>query len=154
MEVLRRAAASRPWLGVVVTERQLLVDIAEGYDVLVLGADKWAQVVDVTFYDDAAHRDAAVAALPHLAVAPRLGFPVPGHDVTLLPVDMHHVSATAARRGLRSFLAPEAQAFDEETGAWSDPARYDAWAAGTATARLTQPGADASPPGTPRSSSP
>lgn len=129
--VLERAAAGRPELGVIVTDRQLLAEIAEGYDVIVLGADKWAQVVDVAFYEDEAHRDAAVAALPHLAVAPRQGLPVPVGDVTVLPVELHHVSATAARLGERSLFAPEAVAFDDATGAWSDPARYDAWLAQT-----------------------
>jgi nicotinic acid mononucleotide adenylyltransferase len=47
--VLRVVAADRPWLGVVVTDAQLLADIGEGYDVLVLGADKWAQVLDPSF---------------------------------------------------------------------------------------------------------
>ncbi len=127
VSVLEHAASTRPWLGVVVTDRQLLVDIAAGYEVLVLGADKWAQVVDASFYADEAARDAAVAALPHLAVAPRLDHPLPAGDVTVLGVELHHVSATAARGGDRSLFAPEARAFDDETGAWSDPARYDRW---------------------------
>lgn len=129
VEVLHRAAATRPWLRVVITDRQLLADIAAGYDVLVLGADKWSQVVDPSFYEDEPHRDAAVAALPHLAVVPRQGFPLPAGDATVLDLDLHHVSATAARRGERSFLSAEARAFDDETGAWSDQARYDAWVA-------------------------
>src|SRR3954449_7981450 len=52
--ILERVAATRPWLGVVVTEAQLLADIATGYDVLVLGADKWAQIHDVAFYSGSA----------------------------------------------------------------------------------------------------
>src|SRR5689334_4417189 len=50
LAVLHHAAGTRSWLGVVVTEAQLLVDIAEGYDVLVMGADKWAQVNDTQYY--------------------------------------------------------------------------------------------------------
>ena len=35
----------------VVTDRVHLADIAAGYDALVLGADKWAQVLDPAFYE-------------------------------------------------------------------------------------------------------
>ena len=114
-EVLRQVAERRPWLGVTVTTHRLLADIAEGYDVLVLGADKWAQVVDPAFYDDEAHRDACLARLPRLALAPRLGLPVPGH-ATLLPVDADHVSSTAARGGDHHLMLPEALACGLWTG--------------------------------------
>src|SRR4051812_26092062 len=70
--VLRAAAASRPWLGVRVTDDQLIADIAAGYDVVIMGADKWAQVDDPAFYGGSTDaRDAAVARLPVVAVAPR-----------------------------------------------------------------------------------
>ena len=60
---IERAAASRPWLGVVVLDASLVADIASGYDAVVMGADKWAQVVDAAWYgDDPAARDAALAA--------------------------------------------------------------------------------------------
>ncbi len=75
-------AAAGGWLGLAVTDHQLLVDVARGYDVLVLGADKWAQVLDPTFYrGSTVARDAAVAALPAIAVAPR-----PGHEHVDLPL--------------------------------------------------------------------
>ena len=125
--VLERAAASRPWLGVVVTDHQLLVDIAAGYDVLVMGADKWAQVCDVAFYGSEAERDAALARLPPLAVAPRPPFPLPDGVVLHLAPELTPVSSTAARAGSRGWMAAEAAAFDAETGAWSDPDRYDDW---------------------------
>src|SRR5262245_66145334 len=48
--VLESVAASRPWLGVVVTDARLIADIAAGYDAVVLGADKWAQVLDPAWY--------------------------------------------------------------------------------------------------------
>ena len=41
---IERAAASRPWLGVVVLDASLVAEIAVGYDAVVMGADKWAQV--------------------------------------------------------------------------------------------------------------
>jgi nicotinic acid mononucleotide adenylyltransferase len=125
--VLREVAATRPWLGVAVLEAQLIVDAAEGYDAVVMGADKWRQVTDPTWYGrDAAARDAAVARLPRVLVAARAGDRPDG--VELLAVDDAHgeVSATAiraGRTGARSWMLPEAAAFDARTGAWSDPAR-------------------------------
>ena len=47
---LERIAAERPELGVVVTDAQLIADVAAGYDVVVMGADKWAQVNDPAWY--------------------------------------------------------------------------------------------------------
>jgi phosphopantetheine adenylyltransferase len=105
--VLRTVASSRPWLSVVVTEHRLLADIAEGYDVLVLGADKWAQVIDVAYYDDVAHRDDCLARLPHLAVAPRASGPVP-EGCTVLEVGADHVSSSAARAGAVELMLAEA----------------------------------------------
>ena len=39
----------------------------------------------------------------------------------------HDVSSTGARSGRREWMAPEALAFDDQSGAWTDPNRYDAW---------------------------
>lgn len=90
-----------------ITSERLLVDIAAGYDVLVLGADKWAQVVDPRFYGaSSAARDEAVAALPTtLACAPRPGFDVPrstsDRRVVVLDLDrsLGEVSSSAIRAG-------------------------------------------------------
>jgi len=126
LAVLRAAATSRPWLGVVVTDHQLIADVAAGYDVVIMGADKWAQVVDPAFYRGSeAARDAAVARLPTVAVAARPPFDVPA-EVVILDVS-HEASSTAVRDGRTDWMAPEAAEFDERTGAWSDPERYDAW---------------------------
>jgi hypothetical protein len=132
--VLREVAASRPWLGVVVTEARLIAEVAAGYDVVVVGADKWRQIVDPAWYgDDPAARDRAVAALPRTLVVPRAGDrPSPDElpaGVELLEVDAAHdpVSASAVRAGhpaAADWMAPEAAAFDARTGAWTDPARY------------------------------
>jgi hypothetical protein len=129
LRVLREEAeASGGWLGVEVTEHRLLVDIARGYDVLVMGADKWAQVNDPQYYggSDAA-RDAALAALPELAIAPRPPVPVP--PVHALELDGNHerVSSSAVRAGAHEWMSPAAAAFDRRTGAWSDPDRYERW---------------------------
>jgi nicotinate-nucleotide adenylyltransferase len=132
MALLGRMAARHPHLGVVLSPARLLVDIAEGADAVVLGADKWAQVVDPSWYDDdPGARDAAVARLPLVLVAPRppvpLPAPVPDRIVILdLPPQHLEVSSTAARAGRREWMAEEAAAFDAETGAWSRPADYRA----------------------------
>ena len=124
--VLRAAAASRPWLGVVVTDHQLIAEVAEGYDVVVMGADKWAQILDPAFYSGSIEaRDTAVARLPTVVIAPRPPFDVPGGAVVLNV--SHEASSTAVRDGRTDWMAPEAAEFDRVSGAWSDPERYDAW---------------------------
>jgi hypothetical protein len=146
LAVLGAVAAGRPWLGVRVTDVQLIADMVEGYDVVIVGADKWAQINDPSWYGGgaAAARDAAVARLPRLLIAPRAG-PAAGPSgagddavaiapkagVERLEIAAEHlpVSSTAARAGRREWMAPEAAAFDVETGAWSDGRRYDAWRA-------------------------
>ena len=110
LSMLGAVAANRPWLCVAVTDQLHLADIAEGYDVLVLGADKWAQVVDVAFYESELDRDRAVARLPKLAVAPRHDFPTPDGCV-VLDVDLSQVSSTEARAGRTDLVLPEARPY-------------------------------------------
>jgi hypothetical protein len=124
VSVLESVAATRPWLGVRVTDDRLLADIARGYDVLVVGADKWAQVNDVAWYSSVEARDDAVRSLPRVLVVPRPGFSVDGAEVLELDDDHGHVSSTSARDGRTDLMLAEAAAFDAETGAWSDPDRY------------------------------
>jgi len=96
----QRAVASRPWASVRTTTDQLLVDIARGYDVVVMGADKWAQIHDVAFYGgDSLVRDAAVAALPTVAIAPRGDVAIPAQYELRVPAWVAEVSATAVRNG-------------------------------------------------------
>ena len=81
------AAGDRPWLRVVVIDARLIADIADGYDAVVMGADKWAQVVDPAWYgDDPTERDRALARLPRVAVAPRHGHPIAEHPLPGGPV--------------------------------------------------------------------
>jgi hypothetical protein len=128
VEVLRAAAATRPWLGVVVTDDQLVADVAAGYDVVVVGADKWAQVCDPTYYGGSAEACAeAIARLPEVALAPRPPFDVPPGVIELNVT--HEASSTAVRDGRHEWMAPEAAEFDTRTGAWSDADRYDRWLA-------------------------
>jgi nicotinic acid mononucleotide adenylyltransferase len=130
LEVLESVAATRPWLGVQVVDAQLVVDLAAGYDVVVMGADKWAQVFDPGWYGGSeAARDLAVARLPRLAVVARPGVPLPEAEAlggVLLVVDDQHadVSSSAARAGRTDWMLPEALEFDARTGAWTDEARY------------------------------
>jgi len=107
VEAIRRAAGTRPWLGVVVVDEQLVAEIAQGYQVVVMGADKWAQVNDATWYDgDAARRDRALERLPRVAVAPRGGIEVPRHLLLDVPGHLAEVSATEVRRGRSEWAAP------------------------------------------------
>src|SRR4051812_17613595 len=99
--VLDAIAATRPWMRAAVTDHRLIADIARDYDVVVLGADKWCQVADARWYgDDPDRRDAAVAALPRIALAPRAGAPtaavnVPSGTVVLeVPAHLLVVSAS------------------------------------------------------------
>jgi nicotinic acid mononucleotide adenylyltransferase len=125
--VLEAVARNRPWLGVRVTDDRLLVDIARGYDALIMGADKWAQVRDPVWYVSVAARDDALTRLPPLVlVVPRPGYDVEGAEVLQLDDDHGAVSSSAARDGASHLMLPEAVAFDAQTGAWSDPDRYQA----------------------------
>jgi len=130
IEVLRRVAANRRHLGVRLTSDQLLADIAAGAAAVVLGADKWAQVVDPVWYGGSrVARDEAAARLPLALVAPRPPFPQPApvpERVQPLSIsdELFEVSSTAVRAGRREWMAAEAAEFDERTGAWSDPQRY------------------------------
>lgn len=114
LAVLDAVAATRPWLGVAVREERLIAELAEGYDAVVLGADKWRQVLDPAWYGGSGpRRDAAVRGLPLVLVAPRgddelidaSGAAAPGAvggpRVVVLDLDPahRHVSATAVRAG-------------------------------------------------------
>jgi nicotinic acid mononucleotide adenylyltransferase len=93
-------------VGVRATSHRLLVDVAQGYDVLVLGADKWDQIRDAAWYDSPAARDDALARLPELLVVPRHGHPVPP-GVSILQIDPAHaeVSSTKVREGRHDWRA-------------------------------------------------
>lgn len=101
---IEQAAATRPWLGAVVTDHQLIVDIARGYDACLVGADKWHQLHDPAFYGGSAvARDAAMARLPPLAVALRAGVEAPPDDAGIVVIELEphlaEVSSTAVRAG-------------------------------------------------------
>ena len=126
--VLEASVADIDGLEVAVTDCQLLVDIAQGYDVVVMGADKWAQVLDPAFYDNSAEaRDQAVASLMQLelAIAPRPPFEVPSGAELDVAAELASVSSSGTRQGRLEWMTAAARAFDDATGAWSDPDLYD-----------------------------
>jgi nicotinic acid mononucleotide adenylyltransferase len=126
--VLERIAASRPWLGVRTTDARLLADVADGYDVLIVGGDKWAQLVDPAWYGGSElARDEAVRRIRRLVVARRGDHAVTGCEVLELADEHLGISATGARGGRTDWMAPEAAEFDARTGAWTDRARYRRW---------------------------
>jgi len=125
LAVLGHLAATRPWLGVTRSDDRLLVDLACGYDVLVLGADKLAQLLDPTWYGSVAARDAAIARLPTVAVAPRAGSPLPdpappGLRLVVLDTDPAHlvVSASGVRDGRIEWVPGEVGELVRRSGAW------------------------------------
>jgi hypothetical protein len=128
--VLQKVAASRPWLGIKLTESRLISELAAGYDAVIMGSDKWLQVLDPVWYGGSPERrDQAVASLPRVLLVLRTGArlgPTPSQNVMLLEVHEDHsgVSSTLVRAGRVEWMAPEAADFDRRTGAWSDPARY------------------------------
>jgi nicotinic acid mononucleotide adenylyltransferase len=106
---IEAAAAQRPWLRAGVTTHRLIADIAAGYDACVVGADKWHQLHDVAFYGSVDARDAALARLPQLVVAPRQGVALPPASAGLLVLAVdpgfHEVSSTAVRAGREEWRA-------------------------------------------------
>ena len=128
--VLDEVAAQIDWLEISLTDAQLLSDIADGFDVIVMGADKWQQIHDPVFYgNDPTRRDASLAALPAVAIAARPPHDSPAELVLDLPDWVGTVSSTQARTTDPALMALEAARFDAETGAGTDPARYEAWLA-------------------------
>ena len=124
ISVLEASVADIEGVEVVVTDQQLLVDIAQGYNVVVMGADKWAQVQDPAFYGGSVEaRDRAVEALLELdpAIAPRPPLEVPAGAALNIGPGMAAVSSSGARQGRLEWMTPAARAFDDATGAWSDP---------------------------------
>jgi nicotinic acid mononucleotide adenylyltransferase len=115
LSALAEVAAGHVWLAVRATRGGLLASLAAGYDALVLGADKWAQLLDPAWYAGSVERrDQALASLPRLLVAPRAGFALdprsfealPAGAVILnLPHSLAEVSSSAVRAGRKDWEA-------------------------------------------------
>ena len=119
LEVLGAIAERVGWLGVTVTDDQLLADIAAGYDVVVMGADKWHQIHELEFYDGSPERrDAAIDRLGLVAVVPRGGLEVPPEVRLHIDPAYDSVSSTLARQGHHDLMAPEALRHIEARGSW------------------------------------
>lgn len=139
IEVLADSVIGEPGLEAAVTDRRLVAEIAEGYDLLVLGADKWHQILEPQWYESGEQgRDAALQSLPEVVVFHRHGEPDPddgrpaGVDVKLIVIehddDRHHqVSSTRARDGDLHFMTRAARQFAHRTGAWVDIQAYNHW---------------------------
>ncbi len=126
LAVVTESVAHLDWLDVIATDHQLLVDIAEGHHVLILGADKWEQINDPVWYSNSAsERDEAIARLPELAIAPRPPIAVPEQHLLVVHEAFHDVSSTRARDGATDLMTEAARAFALDTGAWVDIPRYD-----------------------------
>ncbi len=109
-ELLTEVVAGVEWLDVQLTQHQLLTDIADGFDLVVMGADKWEQINEIKWYgNDPAARDRAIASLPELAVAPRPPHSTPASHVLDFS-EMGLVSSTAARAGAHHLMLPQARA--------------------------------------------
>jgi hypothetical protein len=123
VEAIQRARHSRPWLGLLVTELQLVSDIAEGYDLVIVGADKWAQLHDPSFHPSPAHHAGALEKLPTPVIVPRSPHPVPDEHRLDVPEHLTLMSSSGVREGRVEWMAPEAIEVAEETGAWPLPHR-------------------------------
>ena len=120
--LLDAIAESRPWLNIVVNQGGLISDIAAGYDAVVIGADKWGQVVDPAWYGGSvAARDEALRRLPRVLLAPRDGVVPEGlpADALVLDLPSEHgsISSTGARDGRTDWIASEVARL------WNPPAR-------------------------------
>ena len=121
--VLQEVAADHPWLTIDVTDDRLVVDLADGYDVVVMGADKWHQLHDVAFYrpnhrgvgmDATTSMEQALKRLPTCAVAPRGGLDVPTELALPVPGWVARQSSTDALAG-ESWMALSAA---RQAGLW------------------------------------
>jgi len=118
--VIEASIAHALWLNLVVTDSQLIVDIAHGYDAVLMGADKFEQIQDIGFYADEAARDAAIAALPQIVGPNRPGSaPLPESAVVLsLPTKLQAVSSSEARNGRSEWMTPPARKTAEAQNIW------------------------------------
>lgn len=125
IHVLEQVALAYDWLDIQVTDQQLFADIAEGFHTVIMGADKWAQIQNIRWYQSEQEKAAAFNRLPAVAVAPRPPIEVP--EGLLLEVDDANasVSSTAARGGATHLMLPAALTFANHSGAWINPAQYE-----------------------------
>lgn len=118
--VIEASIGHLSWLSLVITDKQLIVDIADGYDAVLMGADKYHQIRQPKYYADEAERDAAMAALPLVVGPNRPGAP-PLPDTALvlaLPPKLEVVSSSGARTDHPQWMTPPARKTAEANGIW------------------------------------
>lgn len=104
LKAIATLVKSYPRLGLVYSDRQLIVDMSEGYEYVILGSDKYHQLHDQRYYESRKALLAGLARLPTLVIAPR-GESAPPNTISLdLSSDLSTVSSTLARAGNRSLL--------------------------------------------------
>ncbi|MFV1989223.1 MAG: hypothetical protein ACC652_00605 [Acidimicrobiales bacterium] len=104
-ETLRLALRDYPQFRVTVTRHQLISDIAQGYDLVIVGADKWQQMQDIRYYNfDSDERDASLAQLPEIAIVPRSGLGVPSSLAMGIDDAYRDVSSSDVRAGNLQWL--------------------------------------------------
>ena len=118
--VIEASIAHAPWLNLVITEKQLIADIATGYHAVIMGAGKFEQIQDVQFYADEATRDTAMAALPTVVGPNRQGSPdLPATAVVIdLPPKLQDVSSSGARSGRPEWMTPPARKTATANSIW------------------------------------
>lgn len=118
--VLRASVAHMPAVAVHDTELQLIADISQGYDMVIMGADKWSQLNDPGFYRSTAHMNECLALLPRLAIAARGAHgsqdELPPGSHLEVSADITDISSTGARSGRADWMTPEARS----SGLWPD----------------------------------
>ncbi len=118
VKVIQASVSGIPGAQVVRTSKQLIADIAEGYDVVVLGADKWAQLKDLAFYKDEAHMQDCLRRLPRLAVAPRNNIPVPEEILLEVSEGIAPISSSEVRQGKFEWMTEEAKKYGQVNSFW------------------------------------
>jgi len=118
IQVIQASVSGISGAQVVRTSKQLIADIAEGYDVVILGADKWAQLQDLAFYKDEEHMQDCLRRLPRLAVAPRNNIPVPEEILLNVSEEISPISSSGVRQGKFEWMTDEAKKYGQANSFW------------------------------------
>jgi len=128
IDVLRSSFEQFENIQIVVTTKRLLSEMSQGYDLLVLGGDKWVQIHELRWYASSEDRTEALALLPDVAIADRSNVNIPaGMQLPVAPEFVQGISSTAARDGDHHMMTGAALEFANESGAWIDRAKYERW---------------------------
>ena len=120
IDILETSFAGIPQVRIVQTSLQLIADIAHGYDLVIMGADKWLQIQDENFYDNADHMSQCLSRLSQLAVASRDAIMVPKEILLKVPEEIASISSSLARKTNFEWMTKAAQNFSNKTGVWKN----------------------------------